>query len=122
GEIDHFVDGADEWMRKRGGGAGFVEELLARVFVLYQPRRDRFERHDAVEPLVLRGVDVAHPPAADQLEDAIVADALRNSFHYASRIAAARSGIMISWCPVSEYPCRRRRRDATRRSSAGGRG
>ena len=69
-----LVDLADVRMIDARRRAGLAPEALARRLVAGQ-RGHRLERDGALEPLVARGVDDAHPALAELAHDGVVPDA-----------------------------------------------
>ena len=68
-----LVDLADIRMIDAGGGSRFAPEALPRCFVVH-PRRHHFQSHAALQPLVARCVDDAHPAFPDLARDRVVRD------------------------------------------------
>ncbi len=67
-------DRRDGRMRQRGGGARLARQPFAAHRIARELRRQRLERDRAPQPLVLGGVDDAHPAAPDFLEHAVRAN------------------------------------------------
>jgi hypothetical protein len=65
------------WVKCRCG-LSFTAEALQTLPVVCHFLGQEFERHDAVQPRVLRLVDDAHPAATDFFEDAVMRDGLTN--------------------------------------------
>ena len=61
-------------MIERGGGLGFLEEALSIRLLFRHMRGQEFEGDESVERQVLGLVDNAHAPAAEFLQDLVVAD------------------------------------------------
>ena len=73
---DDVVDGDDVGMVQRGGGLRFLDEAAAALGIARHFRRQHFDGDKAVEPRVLRLVDIAHAARAQLLEQLV----LKNSF------------------------------------------
>ncbi len=69
--LAEVVDGRDVRMVQRPGRLGFLLEALQAIRVLRKRRRQHLDRDVALEPLVARPIDLAHPSGADRREDLI---------------------------------------------------
>ena len=69
---DEFVNGGDAGMIQFGEDQRFGAKTFARVVIAQRPRREKFQRHVAIEMLVMRAVHHAHATRPDHLQDAIV--------------------------------------------------
>ena len=58
-------------MGELGNGARLVAEAAAELRVVRQFVLENLDRHETVQPVTLRLVDVGHAAAADQLQDLI---------------------------------------------------
>ena len=69
-----LVDRDDVRVVEGGGGAGFLDEAAVAIGIGRRFGRQHLDRHRSPEPRVVRGIDDAHPAAADLGVDAIVGD------------------------------------------------
>jgi hypothetical protein len=69
-------------MIQGGGGARLALEALAPIRIARQAVRQHHKRYPAPEPRVVGEIDLAHPAAAEQPLDPVVAD--RGSDHVAT--------------------------------------
>ena len=69
-----IVDGEDVRVIELGDGLGLALETREPIGVGGHRLRQHLDRHIAIEPLVVRAVDHAHPALADLLDDAVVAE------------------------------------------------
>lgn len=61
-------------MVQSGSGARLLQETATAIFLCERVGRQHFERYYALELLVARFIDRAHPARAQRLDDAIVCD------------------------------------------------
>ena len=73
--VAHVVERADVGMRERRDGLGFSLETLANLLVLRKMRGEDLDRDRALQPRVLRFVDLAHPSRAYGGEDLVGTEA-----------------------------------------------
>ena len=59
----------DVWMREARDGTGLVREASSAPRIACRVRREHFEGDVAIEPRVVRPVDLAHSPGADKAFD-----------------------------------------------------
>jgi hypothetical protein len=90
----NLVDLADVRMVDAGRGARLPPEALARSLVAPH-RRDRLERDRALEPLVARGIDHAHPALAQLVGERIMPDALGDQL--AGRVVGDAVALVSHW-------------------------
>ncbi len=69
GGLPEIVYGNNVRMAEHSHGAGFAGEAVGEGWIFADRGREDFQRHEAVEPLLARLVDDAHPAAADQRQD-----------------------------------------------------
>src|SRR6516165_5544828 len=72
--ITNLINCADIRVVQRGGCLSFTLETLQSLAVPGEPLGQEFERDEAMQPGVLGLVNHAHAPAAEFLQNAIVAD------------------------------------------------
>src|SRR5262245_3289136 len=70
------MDGTDAGMIQRGRSARFALKPAQRVTVTSEFTCQELQRHEAMEPCVLRFVDDAHAAAAKLLDNAVVGESL----------------------------------------------
>ena len=95
-----FVDLADVRMIDARRGPGFAPEALARRLVVGQ-RRHRLQGDGALQPLVARRVDDAHPAFAQLARDRIVPDASGQALSQWERSRTLEEGCGDGAAPVS---------------------
>jgi hypothetical protein len=69
-----FVDGNNAWMFEVGGGFGLAAESFQVPFGCPRTQSEHFERHTAIETLLMGAINYALTATADFLEQFIVAE------------------------------------------------
>ncbi len=72
-----LIDRADVGVVEGRGGPCLAHEALSRLRVPRQLRRQKLERHRALQPKVLGPVDLTHSPATETLQEPVVAEGRR---------------------------------------------
>ena len=85
--FSNFMDDRDVGMVERRRGLRFTTEAKSPLLIRRELRLQKLDRHVPVELCVEGLVDVAHPPLADLLEQAVVGDHLARLRHDGGRIA-----------------------------------
>src|SRR4029077_7682035 len=78
--LAHFVDGNDAWMLKVGSGLFLPSEALQLRFGDSGTAADYFERHTAIETLLMGAINYALTATADFREQFIVAKIAKDSY------------------------------------------
>ena len=94
------VNGSDVRMVQRGQDVRFALEARQTVGVEHEDVRQHLERDLAIERAVVRAIDVAHPAAAERVQNPVVPDLLSDPRHG----AIVRPG----WAHRCDFPGRRR--------------
>ena len=71
-----FINRENVWMVQRRSSARFLEETATAVILRNILRREQFQRHDALEFVVVSFIDRAHAAGADRFDDPV----MRNAF------------------------------------------
>jgi hypothetical protein len=100
-DLEHLVDAGDVGMRDGRGLARAADETPAALAVGQAVAIDEAEDDRPVVRVVAGQVALADLAGLQTVLDAVVPDASRHG-QRCSMSAAARSGIMISWWPMSE--------------------
>src|SRR2546428_9766558 len=72
--LAHFVNGADVRMIERSGRTRLAQQADSRGGVAEQIRWQQLDRHIAIQCLIVRSIDFAHPARADFFQDAVMAE------------------------------------------------